>query len=162
MTRLKSLLKREILARDVGRVIGKPEDVLVDPESHKVSLIVLNYGELPETSVVLPADAVGIFDTDAMTIESLDQLHLAQHEKVLLSKMEAGLKLRSRSTFTNDGVRLGTLDGIDIDRTGNVEAYHIRKPRFGLLRPRTIVSPSEVGGLGEDVAVVKNEPQRAG
>jgi uncharacterized protein YrrD len=157
MTKLKTLLKHQILARDVGREIGKPEDVLVDPETHRVSLILLNYGEMPETSVVLPAEAVGIFDTDAMTIASLDDLHLAIHEKVLLSKLEAGLKLRRRSVFTVEGTRLGKLDGIDVDRDGKVEMYHIRKPRFGLIRPRRHVTPSEISGLGKEVAVVAME-----
>lgn len=154
MTKLKSLLKRQILARDVGREIGKPEDILVDPESHRVSLVVLSYGEMPETSVVLPAEAVGVFDTDVMTISSLDDLHLAVHEKVLLSKLEAGLKLHKRSVFTVDGSRLGTLDGIDIDRNGRVEMYHIRKTRLGLIRPRLHVTPAEISGLGTEVAVV--------
>ncbi len=159
MTKLKSLQSHQILARDVGREIGKPEDILVDPETHRVSLIVLNYGEMPETSVVLPAEAVGIFDTDAMTIASLDDLHLAIHEKVLLSKLEAGLKLRKRSVFTVDGSRLGTLDGIDVDREGKVEMYHIRKPRLGLIRPRTHVKPEDISGLGKEVAVVSTELQ---
>lgn len=157
MTKLKSLLKREILARDVGRKIGKPEDILVDPELHRVSLVVLSYGAMPETSVVLPAEAVGVFDTDALTISSLKDLHLAIHEEVLLSKLEAGLKLHKRSVFTVDGSRMGTIDGIDVDRDGKVLMYHIRKPRFGLIRPRIHVKPGEISGLGKEVAVVAME-----
>jgi uncharacterized protein YrrD len=153
MPRLKKLTKREVLATDVGKAIGRPADILVDPNSHKVSLILMTEGATPEMSVVIPASAVSNFDVDALTIESMTKAHLAIHDRAILSNLEAGLKLRKRPIFTKDGLRLGKIDGIEVDSAGNVTAYRVRKPRLGRFRPKLQLSPSEVGGLGSDVAI---------
>ena len=46
---LKKLLRREVVALDSGRALGRPADILVDPERHRVAVIVVTKGALPET-----------------------------------------------------------------------------------------------------------------
>ncbi len=159
MPQLKSLMKRDVQARDVGRAIGPPADILVDPTQHRVSLIVMTEGAIPELSVVIPAGAVASFDVDALSIESLSAIHLAVHDRALLQELEGGLKLRRRSVFTTQGRNLGTIDGIEVDGQGQVLLYRVRKPRFGLLRPRLELTPSEVSGLGAEFAVATPESE---
>lgn len=59
MTTLRALTKKPIYDVETGVVVGKPEDILVDPKKHKIGLVVLSYGELPETSVVCDVTAIG-------------------------------------------------------------------------------------------------------
>lgn len=157
MPQLKALMKRDVQARDIGRSIGRPADILVDPTNHQVSLIVMTEGAIPELSVVIPAEAIASFDVDALSIASLTAVHLAVHDRTLLSKLEGGLKLRRRSVFTAEGRRLGRIDGIEVDAQGGVVTYRVRKPRFGLIRPRLELKPSEVSGLGAEFAVADPE-----
>ena len=161
MPRLSALAKREVLAMDVGRRIGRPAEILVDPARHQVSLVLMTEGAVPELSVVIPAAAIGTFDLDALTVRSMTDAHLAVHDPALLSELEAGLALRRRPVFTKDGERLGTIDGVDIDATGNVTSYRVRKPRLGFLRPRHVLSPADVGGLGTEFAVATSPDARA-
>jgi len=137
MLKLSAIAKKQVLATDLGKAIGRPVDILVDPFSHQISLVVMVEGEVPELSVVIPAAAIGKFDLDA---------HIAVHDKSLLSGLEAGRKLRQRSVFTKDGQLLGRIDGIEVDGAGAVTAYRVRKPRLGLLRPRQVVTPQDMGG----------------
>jgi len=159
MPQLKNLMTRDVQARDIGRAIGRPADILVDATRHRVSLIVMSDGAIPELSVVIPAEAVASFDVDALSIESLAAVHLAVHDQALLKELEGGLKLRRRSVFTAQGRRLGRIDGIEIDGQGQVVLYRVRKPRLGLLRPRLKLRPSEVSGLGAEFAVATPEPK---
>jgi len=114
-------------------------------------------GAIPELSVVIPAEAIASFDVDAISIASLTAVHLAIHDRTLLSKLERSLKLRRRSVFTAEGRRLGRIDGIEVDAQGDVVLYRVRKPRLGLLRPRLELKPSEVSGLGAEFAVADPE-----
>ncbi|MGI8925768.1 MAG: hypothetical protein ACR2HN_03870 [Tepidiformaceae bacterium] len=142
-----------MLVLDVGQGIGRPAEILVDPARHQVSLVVMTQGAVPGLSVVIPAAAIEKLDLDALTVRSMKDAHLAVHDPALLSKLEAGLELRRRPIFTKDGRRLGNIDGVEVDGAGNVTSYRVRKPRLGLLRPRQILGPADVGGLGAEFAV---------
>lgn len=155
MAQLRHLLRREIVAIDTGREIGKPADFLVDPKKHQVALVVLAYGKIPETAVVFPASAVESFDTDAIALDSLSSLRLAVHDQELLEQMEAGIRLRHRTVFSHEGAKLGTIVGVEVDAKGQVTNYWMRRPRFGLLRPRFSLKPAQIDRLGADVAVTK-------
>ncbi len=153
MLKLSSIAKRQVLATDLGKVIGRPVDILVDPSSHQISLVVMSEGEVPELSVVIPAAAIGKFDLDALTIQSMSDARIAVHDKWLLSRLQAGRELRRRPVFTKDGQRLGRIDGVEVDDAGAVTAYRVRKPRLGLLRPRQVLTPNDMGALSGEFAV---------
>lgn len=155
MAQLRRLLRREILAVDSGREIGRPSDFLVDPKKHEVALVVLSYGSIPETAVVAPATAVESFDTDALALDSIESLQLAVHDKHLLEQLEQGIQLRHRLVFSHEGSRIGTIVAIDVDAKGHVVEYRLRRPRFGLFRPRFSLKPAQIDRLGADVVVTK-------
>ncbi len=153
MTTLKSLTKKPVYDVESGVVVGKPEDVLVDPKKHRIGLIVLSYGELPETSVVCDVSAVGQFGNDSLTIPSLEKLHLAVHDKSSLDELARGISLRKRTVMTPDGKTLGKIVQTEIDNEGNVITYRLRRPRFGMLRPTFAMKPEEISRLGDGVII---------
>jgi sporulation protein YlmC with PRC-barrel domain len=152
--RLKTVTKRHVLARDEGKDLGRPVDILVDPQRHEVSLIVLTQGSLPELSVVVKAEAIGLFDTDVLSVASVKELHLAVHDELLVSQLQAGAELRRRPVFTTQGMRLGNIDAVEIDARGNVTGYRVRRPRLGLVRSRLLLKPADMRGLGAEFATV--------
>lgn len=156
MTRLKHLLKVDIVARDAGLNIGRPSDILVDPETHRAALMVLSYGKVPETSVVFPASAVASFSGDALTIPDLATLHLALRDDLSMSQLQRGIRIRGRTVFTAAGKHLGSVAAIEVDGEGKVVEYRIRQPRLGLLRPTLPLKPADVGALGENVVVTRS------
>lgn len=160
MTTLKSLTKKPIYDVETGAVIGKPEDILVDPKKHKIGLIVLSYGELPETSVVCDVSAVGQFGNDSLTIPSLEKLHLAIHDKSSLDELARGISLRKRTVMTPDGQTLGKIVATEIDNEGSVLQYRLRKPRFGMLRPTFTMKPEEISRLGDGVVIAGKSTRR--
>lgn len=153
MNTLKSLTKKPLYDIETGVVVGKPVDILVDPKTHKIGLIVLSYGDLPETSVVCDVAAVGQFGNDSLTIPSLAKLHLAVHDKSSLDEMTRGISLRRRTVMTPDGRTLGTIVATEVDNEGGVIQYRLRQPRMGLLRPTFTMKPEEVSRLGDGVII---------
>lgn len=147
MLTLKSLTKKELYALDPGISVGKPIDILVDPEKHEVALLVLSYGYLSETSVVCDAEAVGEFGNDTLTISDLHKLHLAINDEASLDDLADGISLRKRTVMSPDGVTIGTITATEIDAKGKVLQYRLRKPRFGLLRPGFVLKPDEIDRL---------------
>jgi sporulation protein YlmC with PRC-barrel domain len=160
MPRLRQLLKLEVYAVDEGVSVGRPADILVDPERHEVALLVLSYGKIPETAVVCPADAIGIFSNESLTIKSLKALHIAVHDKKSLEGLERGIRLRGRTVITAQGKRLGQIAGIEVDEKGKVARYLLRKPRLGLFRPMIPMAPGDINKLGTDVMIARDPSAR--
>ncbi len=160
MNTLKSLTKKPIYDVETGVVVGKPQDVLVDPKTHKIGLIVLTYGDLPETSVVCDVAAIGQFGNDSLTIPSLEKLHLAVHDKSSLDELTRGISLRRRTVMTPDGQTIGTIVATEVDNEGAVAQYRLRKPRLGMLRPTFTMKPEDVSRLGEGVIIAGKGSKR--
>ena len=71
--KLRKLLKREVFVLAEGRSLGRPAELLVDPETDRVTLIVLSTGAVPELSVVAPARAVQSFESDTLALAGLSR-----------------------------------------------------------------------------------------
>ena len=69
--KLKKVLKREVFALAEGESLGRPADLLVDPEQDRIALVVLSIGAVPELSVVARADAVQSFESDTLALEGI-------------------------------------------------------------------------------------------
>lgn len=160
MTTLRALTKKPIYDVETGVVVGKPEDILVDPKKHKIGLVVLSYGELPETSVVCDVTAIGQFGNDSLTIPSLEKLHLAVHDKSSLDELARGISLRKRTVMSPDGQTIGKIVATEIDNEGNVIQYRLRRPRLGMLRPSFAMKPEEISRLGEGVIIAGKSTPR--
>jgi uncharacterized protein YrrD len=161
VTTLKQLTKKPLYDTETGVVIGKAQDVLVDPKNHKIGLIVLSYGNVLETSVVCDVSAVGQFGNDSLTIPSISKLHLAIHDPSSLDELTRGISLRKRTVITPDGTNLGNIVATEIDNDGRVVNYRLRRPRLGRLRPTFTMKPDTISQLGEGVVIAAKGPRRS-
>ncbi len=160
-TTLRKVLRREVVALDSGRALGRPADIVVDPERHRVALVVLTRGSLPETSVVVHARHVHSFDADTIGVDSLEALRVAAQDEETLELLRRGLELRGRPVLSAEGRRLGRITTIVVDADGTVRQYRIRKGLLGYLRPSLKIDPKELRTAGGDMAVV-DEHREAG
>lgn len=158
-TTLTKLLRREVVALDTGRTLGRPADVLIDPERHRVAVIVITRGSLPETSVVVHAKDVQSFAADTIAIDRLGSLIVAAHDPQALELLRRGLEFRGRPVLSSEGKSLGRITSILVDEAGHVAQYRVRKGLLGYLRPSLKVDPADLRTSGGEVAVVVRHEQ---
>ncbi len=157
---LRKLLRRQVVALDTGRALGRPADILIDPDRHRVAVVVITRGRVPETSVVVHARHIRSFDTDTLGVDSLGALTVAAHDEEALGLLGRGLELRGRPVLTAQGRRLGRITAVLVDAEGAVTQYRVRRGLLGYLRPTLKVSPEELRTAGGEVAVVAGEEEQ--
>lgn len=156
-TKVRQFTKRSAIARAEGRDIGHPADVLVDLDKHKVALVVFAWGKIPELSVVCAPKDIESFGNVAISVKSIESLHLAIHDKQSLENLQEGLTIRGRPVYSKDGVLLGRISAVLIDENGAVVEYRSRYPWYkgGWFRGETTYLPAELESLGVDAVVTK-------
>lgn len=153
-SKLSSVLKRDVVTVAEGRRLGRPEDVTLDPEAHRVAYLVLAKGAVVDTSIVAAAAKVSSFDTDALAIESLDALVIAARDEEALRLLQRYEDFRRHPVLTSRGEDLGRISAVLVDERGAVIEYRVRKGIIGWLMPARKVSPGDLGTFGGEVAVV--------
>lgn len=153
MNRLRDYRKREVVAVAEGLVLGRPQQLIIDFEAHRVGVIVLQSGSTPETSLVIPASEVHSFGADTLAVNGLGSLDLAYRHAAALELMERAADLYRDPVVTTDGNRLGRVVEVDVDDAGLVAAYLVRHRWFGWFRRKLSFFPQQLV-RGEDVFVV--------
>lgn len=157
--KLRKVLRRDVVTVREGRVLGRPADILMDPDRHEVALLVVSYGAVPDTALVVPASAVQSFEADRLAVESLDSLVVAGRDEKALAIVSRGFTFRKRPVLTSRGTSLGKIASVMIDDRGRVVEYRVRKGLLGYLRPTLKIAPSALGTPGGEVAVVREPPE---
>lgn len=152
--KLKKVAKRQIVTLAEGRKLGKPADILVDPDRHVVAFLVVTAGAVPETSVVVGAGDVQSFESDTLAIQSLSSLEVAAADDAALALLHNGLRLRGQPVLGAGGMKLGRISRVLVDERGNVVEYRVRKRPFGFFRPSLKLSPEALRTSGGEMAVV--------
>ena len=153
--KLKKVLKREVFALAEGKSLGRPADLLVDPEQDRIALVVLSIGAVPELSVVARADAVQSFESDTLALEGVASLRVAGQEEELLELLTRGLRFSGRPVLSSEGGRLGHVTSVLVEASGDVVEYRIRKGPFGWLRPALRIKPGELRAPAGEMAIAK-------
>jgi uncharacterized protein YrrD len=156
-SKLKKARKREIVTVKEGRRLSKPADILIDPEQHEVSVVVVTLGAVPDTSLVVDASAVQSFDTDTLAIDSIDSLKIAARDDEALRLLKLGLDFQGHRVLSSEGQRLGKIVQIIVDERGRVVQYRVRRGLSGWLKPSLKIDPSELQTSGGEMAVMRSE-----
>ncbi len=153
-SKLKTCLKRDVVTIAEGRSLGRPADILIDPERHTASLVVLARGNVPESTLFVPATAVRSFDTDTLAIDSLASLRIAATDRDALALLEKGLRFRGHPLIDSQGRKLGKVVQIRLDERGKVVEYRVRRGLLGWFTPRAKIEPQRLGTSGGEMGVV--------
>lgn len=152
--KLKKVAKRQLVTLAEGRKLGRPVDILVDPERHKVAILVVTAGEVPETSVIVHASALRSFESDTLALEDLGSLKVAAHDEEALRLLRQGLRLKGQPVLGAGGMKLGRIARVLVDERGSVVEYRVRKRPLGFLRPLLKLDPAALRTSGGEMAVV--------
>jgi sporulation protein YlmC with PRC-barrel domain len=138
-----------------GRNLGRPTDIVIDPERHEASLIVLARGNVPDSTLFVAAEDVRSFDTDTLAIDSVDALRIAATDPAALALLARGLDFGGRPLIDARGRRLGKVVQIRLDENGRVVEYRARRGMLGWLKPRTKIKPAELRTAGGEMGVLR-------
>jgi uncharacterized protein YrrD len=138
-----------------GRNLGRPADILIDPERHVASLVVLARGNVPDSTLFVAAGEVRSFDTDTLAIDSVDSLKIAATDPAALALLAKGLDFRGHPLIDPRGRRLGKVVQIRLDENGSVVEYRARRGLLGWLKPRTKIRPAQLRTAGGEMGVLQ-------
>jgi sporulation protein YlmC with PRC-barrel domain len=154
MKTLRDIEKRHIMVLDRGICLGRPADLLLDTEKHRIAALVLTKSQRPEVWTVIPARAVHDFSADDLTIDSLNNVALAFDDESLLNLAASAKGLSGRPVLTRGGRRLGKVARVVVDEAGRVREYHLRRGVLGLLGRTERIQAEDLDPVGEDFAVL--------
>src|SRR5262249_25965977 len=92
--KLETILRRDVVTLADGRKLVRPTGLLIDPERHVASLVVLARGNVPDSTLFVAAEEVRSFDTDTLAINSIDSLKVAATDPAALALLRRGLDFR--------------------------------------------------------------------
>ncbi len=152
--RLSKLVDRDVVAIAEGRTLGRPHSILIDPDQHRVAVIVMVPSHVRELTVVARARSVKSFESDTIALEALSSLRLAAHDEMALDLLAGRVTFLGREALSSHGHRLGTIKDVLIEDDGRVSEYWIRKRTLGFLRRLLKVNPDDLSAAPGGVAVV--------
>jgi uncharacterized protein YrrD len=159
MSRIKECMKREVVCMAEGIKLGRPADILLDLDDHRVALILLSRARTPHLFLTVPASAVQSFDAATLPIGTIDDVTLAYRQPALMRFVERDIHMRGRDVLTSGGEIIGHVVDVDLDEQGNVRQYFVRKGLLDLLLMRKHpVLPSDLRTAGEQVAILEEVP----
>lgn len=152
---IRQSLNHEVFAVEEGLRLGKPQDMLIDPEKHEVALLVLVFKGLPQTATVISRKDVGSFKEDTLPISGMSAVHLAYQVKGSVPLLEQGLHFQNRDVITSEGHNFGRIVDVLLDDDGKVIEYRVAKGWLRrMLHITKVVLPTQLLTAGEHVAVV--------
>lgn len=152
-TKVGKILKRSVVTVEEGRDLGTPTDMRIDPDEHRIRLVVLAAGTVPDSALVVHSESVRSFEADKLAIDNLDALKVAAKDEDALALLNTGLDFKNREVMTARGDRLGKIKSVLVDENGVVTQYRLRKGVRGILLPAVRVTPADLGTSGGEVAV---------
>jgi len=158
------IIGKPVISVSNGQKLGVVDDLLIDPATMRVAVVLLSKGGLINREVVaIPVDDVEAWGQNAIMVNSpeavLRREELIDHE----NWVSAADKVRSRPLVTVDGTRVGQVDDILIDRDGYVTLYELSEGTKGISstdKEKRVIPANTTRAIGNDVIVV--DPGRSG
>ena len=151
--KVKKILKKEIVTVAEGRTLGRMVDLRIDPDSHRISILILAAGSVHDSSIVIHGRSVRSFEADRIAIDDLDALKIAARDDEALPILSQGIEFKGREVISSTGEKLGKVKEVMVDAQGMVTEYRLRKGLRGVMWPAAKVNPADLGKVSGEVAV---------
>ena len=152
---LNGLYELEVVAVAEGLQLGRPSNLLIDIDDHRLAYIVVASGVVPDTAIIAPASAIASIAGDTLAIHGLAALQLAFREQRALELIRRGLRLVDLPVVTDGGEELGTVQDVELDEKGAVLNYVVRRTGVGRLLRAHRVPPNEVRTVGQVMTIAR-------
>lgn len=154
-TTLNGLYDLEVVTLAEGLRLGRPTQLIMDVDDHRLAYVVVADGAVPDTAVIAHAEAIASIGTDTLALHGLAALDLAFHDQRALELMRRGLVLAGLAVVTDAGEELGEISDVELDAKGAVVSYHVRRSGMGRMLRAHRVLPADVRSVGQVMTVAR-------
>lgn len=152
---LTGLYDLEVVTLAEGLRLGRPAQLLMDVDDHRLAYVVVAGGAVPDTAVIAHAEAISSIGTDTLALHGLAALELAFRDQRALELMRRSLVLPGLAVVTDAGEELGEIGDVELDEKGAVVSYHVRRSGMGRLLRAHRVPPADVRSVGQVMTVAR-------
>ncbi|MEZ4515418.1 MAG: PRC-barrel domain-containing protein [Chloroflexota bacterium] len=147
----KDLVNKAVVSLDEGRVLGRVQDVFLDPKLESLTGLVMgSQGLLKRKVLLIPRDAIAVLGVDAILVKNGD----AVTDDQALPEAKSWLrreKLSGREVDTPGGTKLGTVGDVVLEDDGSVSAFALSRVYVeGPLSESRVVDRRAVVDIGQE------------
>ena len=155
MIKSRQIIGKPMVTVQHGEIIGRVKDVLIDPERYEIAALVLPRKFLSRKTMVLPRHQVHVFGRDVILVNSYEVMSRDDSLETVSSLVAIRKELRGQAVVTEQGVRVGIVDDLEINEQGRVVSYALSRVLVkGPLVESKRVPLSYTRSLGPDVVIV--------
>lgn len=147
----KDFVNKAVVSIDEGRMLGRIQDLLMDPQLEQVTgLLMGSQGLIKRKALFIPRDAVVVLGVDAVLVKGSNVITDDQVLPAAKAWMRRD-KLAGREVDTPGGTRLGVLGDVVVDDDGTISAFALSRVHVeGPLAESRLVEREAVIDTGQE------------
>lgn len=126
MIKTLDLIGMPIITINLGENLGKVKDVLIDPTKLELAALVLPSSLFSQDTMVVPRTVIQVYGRDAILVKSNEAMVRDNTLPGVASLLSIG-KLKGRPIATEKGFKVGVLNDLIIDGTGQIVGYDLAR-----------------------------------
>jgi uncharacterized protein YrrD len=146
----------DIIDAKTGTRVGRVEDMLIDPQSMRVSAVVTHLGDFLNRDVrAIPANQVQTWGRDVILISGEGEMGRREDIPGQESFLSISDNLRGKTVVTTSGEKIGQINDVLMDDNGQIVAFELGSG--GIFEGRhegpTHIPANATRSLGQDVLI---------
>lgn len=126
MIKTLDLIGMPIITINLGENLGKVKDVLIDPTKLELAALVLPSSLFSQDTMVVPRTVIQVYGRDAILVKSNEAMVRDNTLPGVAGLLSIG-KLKGRPIATEKGFKVGVLNDLIIDGTGQIVGYDLAR-----------------------------------
>ncbi len=153
------LAKLDVITFAEGEKLGKPKDILFDPEQNRIIALLMSEGGWFSSARVIPWQNIKTIGHDSIIVPDRTAEIKADSDPYIKRILEADNVLTGTEVYTEDGRDLGRINDMYVeDNTGEVIGYEVTGGMFqALAKGKKFMPAPDTITMGQDAAFVPNE-----
>ncbi len=153
------LLKLNVLTFAEGENLGKPKDILFDPEENRLIALLVSEGGWFSSAQVIPWQNIRTIGHDSIIVPDSSAIISANSDPYISRILGAENVLTGTEVYTEDGRDLGKIQDMYVDdSTGEIIGYEVSGGMFqSIARGRKFMPAPDTINIGQDAAFVPNQ-----
>ncbi|HEY1012258.1 MAG TPA: PRC-barrel domain-containing protein, partial [Herpetosiphonaceae bacterium] len=158
MRKAADLLKKLIVQIDTGDIVGKVEDLLLDPEQDRLAALITMSGRWMREAALIPWEGIVVCTGDVILVRPGTEPQPASALPPLQQLLERNIHVSGTRVLTASGDKVGTVGEMLIDGEGRIKGYTISRGFLGA--ERQFVAAEDVEAIGADALIVRDDAAR--
>lgn len=160
---LQTFKGKSIISISNGQIIGTVNDILIDPKALTIAAIITSKSTLLSREIdVIPAAEIQVWGQDVILVSGPDIIRKKEEVPDLAESLSVSGQIKGRNVFSLNGTRVGEINDLVIDGSGNLVSYEFEKVTPGTAEAmfespegdRKCLPVELTHALGKDVLIV--------